>query len=149
MDSWITLFEEQRKHITRDSITPDKTSIIRPPLFRWPPLFGKLLLRLQHLNILGIVFDILAPGDEASASLMVGYWPNNPWVSESVCMCVLLPECACSDEASGIPGPLPAISSGQSPCAGGDLKSKQDTHTRIRTHTHTIRWCLYVDTLLW
>lgn len=139
LDSWITLFEEQRKHITRDSITPDKTSIIRPPLFRWPPLFGKLLLRLQHLNILGIVFAILAPGDEASAPLMVGYWPDNPCVSESVCMCMLLRECACSGEASGIPGPLPAISSGQSPCAGGDLKSKQDTdtHTHAYACTHT------------
>ena len=56
-------------------------------------------------------------------------------------MCMLLRECACSGEASGIPGPLPAISSSQSPCAGGGLKSKQDTHTHTKMAFHTLTLC--------
>lgn len=42
--------------------------------------------------------------------------------------------CIFSSEDSGIPGPLPVISGGQSPYARKGLKCKQGTHTRTRTH---------------
>lgn len=149
MDSWIALFEEQRKHITGHSITPIRPQLSAPLCSDALCCLGSCSLastlrtvfyswwRLQpRLTRAGLASTLTVSRGVGIA--LVGSRPGDRHVSQR--MCALLRERVCSGEASGIPGPLPVIRGGQSPCAGVGLKSKQGTHTRARIHT--LRWRL-------